>query len=150
MAEALATTKANPKDQIDEQGTYEPLAPKIAKHLAPADRIQVSENAFRVPGYVLEVEQVHLFRDARTGATEIPITYSGFKILKELKKDPADNVMKIFLSKTPAAVTGEVYWLDGAGKLQQLDIIYVAPGENSPNKPFGIKVTKTGTEVWNP
>lgn len=51
-------------------------------------------------------EQLHLFIDLRTGAIDVPVSYSGFKITYEVKND-TDGKMKLFLKKEVAAVAGK-------------------------------------------
>ena len=133
-------------------GGYVALAPLInAKPpKAPSDELSVAHPAiFRIPGYVSDADQIFIFKDARTGASEITITESGFNQFKELKAD-TDGVDKVFISKTPVAVKGLVYWADRAGAQivkHPLDVD-VKAGANDPAGPLRVKVTKTKIEDW--
>jgi hypothetical protein len=49
--------------------------------------------------------QYFIFSDARTGATDVKVPKSGFKIVMEFKKD-TDGKWKFFVTKTPLANNG--------------------------------------------
>jgi hypothetical protein len=153
IQEALKVVNENPPNSTQQATNYAALKPLIDMRplmAAPTDSLDVwHPRVFRLPVFISDALQVFLFKDARTGASEIPITESGFQILKELKAD-TDGVTKVFISKTPANVQGQVFWAQKvAGATQKNPItVDVKAGANQPAGPLRVKVTQTAIETW--
>jgi hypothetical protein len=68
------------------------------------DKIFVHDSYFKDPGGILVESQLHLFRDARTGAANFAITNSGFAMVRRIFKDAASGTWRISISKVGSAV----------------------------------------------
>jgi hypothetical protein len=68
----------------------------------------------------LVARQAFIFRDQRTGATDIPANNSGFEITREAVLDPATNIVTFTTSKVGKAVTAKgVTTTAGAGSVSE-------------------------------
>ena len=99
LCEVIKNLVVIPADK-PQQGAYFSV-PEIAAGTAPVDKVMVAIHfkVFESPQFKQQAEQAHIFRDARTGAKEIPITYSGFEILKERKAEPTAWIRCSFLRR---------------------------------------------------
>jgi hypothetical protein len=75
------------------------------------DSLFAPNAAFQTPGGELVAHQVHVFRDRRTGASNIPVTSSGYKMEYEVFFDPAIDQLKwrLRIKKTGSNETVNTY-----------------------------------------
>jgi hypothetical protein len=93
------------------------------KHRIPIDKVYGD-------GGTITANQVHIFKDMRTGVSEIPAKMSAFQIFYNVTKlngpEAAEHVAryKLVVTKTGKSVTANGYTADGGYGVESSDVIY--------------------------